>query len=565
VTRAAPSSSRWCIAAAAAVAAFGVLVRVLAFARHPRLDLDEAMLALDVTGRSLGGLVHPLGFEQVAPILFLWISRISVAVGGVNEQTLRALPFVAGLAFVPCMWFATRRLIQSRGSATLAAAIAAVCPIAMFYADFFKPYAVDATVAAVLLWLVVRVIDAPASRSAWWSFGTFSVVAVFLSAPSVFVVASALAAIAMSPASRDPAGRRHTALVASTWALCAAVNFVVLLRSATGNAYMQHYWDGAFLLPPLRHMVDLVRGRIGWTVQETFLGDAIAYAAVVRLVLVAVGVTGVAALGRQRGKWSVVLFLGPVLLAAAASVLRLYPLSERTLLYMAPFVIVATVAGVDTLAGLVVARSPRVRPIVFATLAVLLLIPATMDSAIRLRGLRRPDSFRSDIADIVHQTSLGAPVYVFSRDVPVWTFYTTDWTRPDTARIRMLTDAAARTGPNSGNMPGRGHLVENEGRDLVVRSGGRVELVGIPTGMEARFADVSQQAPDPGWATNEAVRIRAAAEPGLWLFFTYCHNRCDRTLADTLTASGGRFVYERITRGARLYEYFRDPATGTAH
>ena len=114
-------------------------------------------------------------------------------------------------------------------------------------------------------------------------------------------------------------------------------------------------------------------------------------------------------------------------------------------------------------------------------------------------------------------------------------------------------------------MPGRGHLVENEGRDLVVRSGGRVELVGIPTGMEARFADVSQQAPDPGWATNEAVRIRAAAEPGLWLFFTYCHNRCDRTLADTLTASGGRFVYERITRGARLYEYFRDPATGTAH
>jgi hypothetical protein len=129
----------------------------------------------------------------------------------------------------------------------------------------------------------------------------------------------------------------------------------------------------------------------------------------------------------------------------------------------------------------------------------------------------------------------------------------------------MLTDAAARTGPNSGNMPGRGHPVENEGRDLVVRSGGRVELVGIPTGMEARFADVSQQAPDPGWATNEAVRIRAAAEPGLWLFFTYCHNRCDRTLADTLTASGGRFVYERITRGARLYEYFRDPAAGTAH
>ncbi len=523
------------------------------------------MLALDVTGRSLGGLVHPLGFEQVAPILFLWVSRIDVAVGGVNEQALRALPFVAGLGFVPCMWFATRRLLQSSGTATLAAAIAAVCPLAMFYADFFKPYAVDATVAAVLLWLVLRVIDAPASRSVWWSFGTFAVLAVFLSAPSVFVTAAALAAIVMSPAGRDPDGRRHTALVASAWALCAAVNFLVLLRSATGNAYMQHYWDGAFLLPPLRHIVDLLRARIGWTMQEIFLGDAIAYAAAVRLVLVAVGVTGVAALGRWRGRLCVVLLLGPVVLAAAASAVRLYPLSERTLLFMAPFVIVATVAGVDTIASVAVARSPRVRPIAFATLAVLLLIPATIDSAIRLRGLRRPDSFHSDIADIVQQTSQGAPVYLFSRDVPIWTFYTTDWTHPDTTRVRLLSDAAASVGPNSGNMPGRGHPVENEGQDLVVRSGPRIELIGIPTGMQARFADVSQQAPDPGWATNEADRIRAAATPGIWVFFTYCHNLCDRTLADTLAAADGHIVYERITRRARLYEFLRDSAIPAAH
>src|ERR1700722_14243028 len=142
VTRAAPSSPRWCVAAAAAVAAFGVVVGLLAFARHARLELDEAMLALDLTGRSFAGLAHPLGFEQAAPILFLWISRTGVSICGVSERTLRALPFVAGLALIPCVWSAARRLLRSSDTATLAAALAAVWPIAMSYAHFFKPYAV---------------------------------------------------------------------------------------------------------------------------------------------------------------------------------------------------------------------------------------------------------------------------------------------------------------------------------------------------------------------------------------------------------------------------------------
>ena len=544
-------------------------MRLLAFARHPRLDLDEAMLALDVTGRSLGGLTHPLGFEQASPILFLWIARIGIGLGGVTERTLRVLPFVAGLALVPCVWYAARRLLRSGGSAMVAAAVAAVCPIGMFYANFFKPYAVNAAVTALLVWLVIRVIDAPASRPAWWSFGITAALATFLSAPSVFVTAAALAAITMSPAGGDRAGRRRTSLVAVAWVACAAVNFLALQRSAIGNAYMQHYWDGAFLLPPLGHIAEVLRARIGWAMQETFLGDRVPYSAGVRILLVAVGVTGVVALRKQRGAWCVLLLLGPLLLAAVSSALRLYPLSERTLLFAAPLVIVATVAGLDALAGRAAVRSQRVRPFAFAALSVLLLLPATIDAALRLRGLLRADSFRAAIADIVQQTSQGAPVYVFSRNVPIWAFYTTDWNHPDTTRIRLLADAAASTGPNSGNTPGRGHPVEDEGRDLVVRSGRRVELIGVPTGMQARFADVSQQAPDPGWATNEADRIRAAAAPGIWLFFTYCHNRCDRTLADTLAdtlaASGGHFVYERITRDARLYEYFRDPAASAAH
>jgi hypothetical protein len=190
-------------------------------------------------------------------------------------------------------------------------------------------------------------------------------------------------------------------------------------------------------------------------------------------------------------------------------------------------------------------------------MGIVLLAPATVDSVFRLREESRPDAFREAVQDLQRRARSTAPIYVFARDVPVWIFYTTDWRHPDTARVRQLSELAASTGPNSGNSPGRGHEVEHEGAALIAHTRGRDELIGVPTGIQARFEDQSQQHPDPGWATNEASRIRSVANPDAWVILSYCHNMCDSTLIDTLTAAGGRISYKRIVRAARIYQYSR--------
>lgn len=555
MTRPARGDRRWWLAGAAVTVVFGLLVRLVTFWYHRRLDLDEAMLALSLTSRTFAGLLRPLAFEQTAPLLFLWVSRASVALWGVNERALRALPFIAGVVLIPLVWYAARRLLSTLDGAALAAASAAVCPIAMAYADFLKPYAVDAAVAALLIGLTLRVVGSPAGRAAWWALGAACSLGLFLSAPSVFVTAAAIAAIAMSPVGRSIEGRRPLAILATTWVVCVTINFFALQRSTVQNAYMHRYWEGAFFRLPLSHMTELARGRIGWTMQEVFLGEGVPYPAIVRVVLVLAALGGLIAIGRRRGRWAVVLLAGPVFATVIASALRIYPLSERTLLFLAPVVVLTVAAGLETVAF--TPQSPRVAAALFTVLGALLLTPPTIDSVIRLRDMVQPDTFRAAVAGLLQRARPDDPIYVFSRDVPTWTFYTTDWANPDTTRVRLLSEIAANAGPNSGNVPGRGHPVENEGRDLVVQAGRRTELIGSPTGMQARFADVSQPAPDPGWATNEAIRIRAAANPDIWLFFTYCHNMCDSTLIDTLTAGGGRIAYEHNVRGARIYEYVR--------
>lgn len=561
VIRPARGDRRWWIGVPSAVIVFGIVIRLVAFYHHRALGIDEVMLALNLTARSFGGLLHPLAFEQTAPILFLWLSKASIAAVGIGERALRAGPFIAGVVLAPLVWYAARRLLSSPEGAALAAASVAVCPIAMAYADILKPYAVDATVTALLLGLTLRVIGTPLSRAIWCSLGVACSLGVFLSAPSVFVTAAALAAIAISPAGRIEGVRRRLAAVTAAWAACGGVNFVALQRSTVQNTYMQRYWEGAFFRPPLSHMATLAYGRVGWTVQEMFLGEGVAYPSIVRLLFVAVAIAGLFALLRRQGRWAIVLLAGPIVFAVVASGLRLYPLSERTLLFAAPVVLITVASGVEALAAAGARRIPSIGSPLFASLAALLLLPATVDSAMRVHDLLTPDAFRAAMVDLTQHARPSAPIYVFSRDVPIWTFYTTDWANPDTARVRRLVDVAASAGPNSGNMPSRGHPVADEGRDLVVQTGQRVELIGVPTGIQARFADVSQQAPDPGWATNEANRIHTAANPDIWLFFTYCHNMCDSTLIDTLTADGGRVTYKRIVRGARIYEYRRDSTT----
>ena len=69
---------RWTIALLIAVAG-GLWLRVVEFGAHRSFSIDEAALARNVIGRSWRQLVEPLDFAQVAPPLFLWLQKASLA------------------------------------------------------------------------------------------------------------------------------------------------------------------------------------------------------------------------------------------------------------------------------------------------------------------------------------------------------------------------------------------------------------------------------------------------------------------------------------------------------
>ena len=321
--------------------------RCLVFVRGRPLEIDEAMLALNVATRGVVGLARPLAFQQTAPILFLWRTRLVTAILGFGEHSLRFIPFVAGLCFGPLLWWLGRQVLTTPG-AVCAGLLGVLCPIDVAYGDFFKPYALDAAVGALLLALAFRVARSPENRLRWTTFVVCATIAPFLSAPAPFIIVGAAGGLALSPDVRRSLPPVGTLLfVAALWVVAVATNYVVFQRHTVDSAYMQHYWEGTFFRPPWRNMAAIARDRAGWTVQELFLGHFVPTPRVLRFVLDGLAIGGIVVLARRHGLWAAVLLFGSWVLVVAASALRLYPLADRTLLFAAATVLLATIAALE--------------------------------------------------------------------------------------------------------------------------------------------------------------------------------------------------------------------------
>jgi hypothetical protein len=242
------------------------------------------------------------------------------------------------------------------------------------------------------------------------------------------------------------------------------------------------------------------------------------WVAIATVLAVGAMLAGVRRLARERG-WPAVWWLGgPFMLALSASAAGQFPIAPRLVLFALPGLVVLAAGGVGALVELV----PSARRAVAGLVATaLILIPLEFASIVRSLALEPPGYFEGLIGELRQRRQPGEPVYIFSRSLPAWIWYTTDWAMPDSARVRYLAALARAGGPGFENMPSRGRVREEETDMLLYRSVAGPELLGLPSGMEWREVETYvTPAPDTGWAELEAARIERAARPSVWVVAT---------------------------------------------
>jgi hypothetical protein len=518
-----------------AAALVGAVARLLVYTRGVSLWNDEAMLALNIGRRGLLELLTPLDYDQTAPVLYLWATRLATAVGGVNEYTLRLPAFVAALILPFALWHIGRRIV-GEPSAAVATALAAFSPTLIEFGNQVKPYSSDALVALLIVWLAWRVREDPANRNAWIALAVGGVVAMLASYPAAFVLAACGLFLVASPGVIESAGRGMPLLVAATWAFGGAVIYISFMRVAAASAYLHNFWEGTFLTPSAHDF----RLR-AYLAAQAFTSVLPIRPELLRpRLLIPVFLLGLVALWRQRGRAVAALCVAALLAACAASAAGRYPMSARLLLFASPFIFLVIGSAVAS------TLSPVERRWTGATAVAALLLPVAMlgIGLTRLWSIQANTEGRGAVTVIMSARG-HEPVYVAPGAVSLWAFYSTNWSRPETRYLDSVARLASSGGVAFSSGPSRhGPVNAEEGRTLVFERRGTSELIGVHTGNPyTEPTGLVGVAPDSGWAQTEASRLLATCASHVWIMSAVRVKGETGPLLRALRSAGARVVY----------------------
>ncbi|HUT03917.1 MAG TPA: hypothetical protein VM163_08520 [bacterium] len=320
-----------------AIVVVGIALRLAIYLHGKSLWIDEAMLGVNVAERSYGQLLERLDCMQVAPPLFLFISRFMYASWGHLEYSLRLFPLVCGSIALVLM---ARLLLKlsSRFSAVCAVAIAAFGLSQVQWATSFKQYASD-ELCAVLILIAAVGWECFSARTRY-ALAALLPALVWVSYTSVFVL-SGLAAVALSFALKERRGPKRGALIVllCSMAIASSSIYAATVHRSVRYGAMMKFWADGFPHPPyttwlFEKLVDI-------------FGSAVDLEPVAPLIL-GICIWGAWSLAKSK-RWPVVMLAAVTFFSAvAAASLRIYPLvGGRLTIYWAPIALLFLASGLD--------------------------------------------------------------------------------------------------------------------------------------------------------------------------------------------------------------------------
>jgi len=333
----------------------GAGLRLMRYLLRYPLWHDEAFIAANFIHHGYLDLTGRLDYLQVSPILFLWAERTVVKLFGFNEWTLRAFPTFCSIAGLIVVWRLARRVAPG-WPAAVAIAILAVSFAPIRHGNEVKSYATDLAIAALALWLAIRWLDGPRRGRSLWLLAALAPLAITFSLPSVFVLASVIATLAL-PAWRSNRWGTRAAWLGLVLSTAGAFGGVFLTHLATDQSeelrtrYLLDYWSEAF--PPfedgplatMRWFVDVHIGNLmAYPIGSEHGGSALTFLAVL---------AGGAWLWKQggRSRLSLALLAGPFAFNLLAAALGRYPYGgeARVVQHLAPSIALLSGLGAASL------------------------------------------------------------------------------------------------------------------------------------------------------------------------------------------------------------------------
>jgi hypothetical protein len=345
-----PSSGRWYWSILLAFVMLGVMARATRYLQGWDPWGDETALIINVLERDFAGLLRPLDNCQVAPAAYLWVTKASSLLLGVNELSLRLPAFVSSIAALFLMVSIARSVAPTNWAVFIAVGIFAVSNYHIRHSAEMKQYAMECLVSTGLIALAL--LAARFRPAGAWTLIAVMPLAMTASLTTPFVAGGvSLALLPVIWARRSGPWWAWYMLYNTVVGACfLAVYFLILKpQAAVSEAGMELSWAGQ-----MPHWHDAA-GVLKW-ILRTATGSLFAHPIGGEngesLPFVALFWIGVVSMWRRGDRLFLRLAAGTLLLAAIAALLRRYPLGghPRLALYLSPFMVIPMAVGAASVA-----------------------------------------------------------------------------------------------------------------------------------------------------------------------------------------------------------------------
>lgn len=402
------------VIATVALVLLGAGVRLRQYAVNRSLWVDEAALALNITGRSFAELAQPLSYLQGAPPAFLWAVKLATTVGRETEPWLRLVPLLVSLAALVIFPFVARHYL-SRGGVVLALALLVLSERLIYYASEVKQHGADVLVTVLILGLFVAFRGRKLTPTTALLLAASGVAFIWFSLPAIFGLAG-VGLTGLIFAWRS--GERRQVAGVLVIGLCWLAGFALVgwlsFDRLIGNEALSDFWAASGFPPALSSGL----GVPGWFLQKYL-----------ELFGRALGITlaGVAALAGTVGAVSFYrrdrALLGslalPIAFAMIAAILRLYPFADRLLLFTAPLTAILVAEGAIRLTQSVNVIHPRLG---WLAVGLLLITPILQTSRLLLEPTY-VEELRPVLAYVAENRQPGDAIYVYYGSTLPFAFY----------------------------------------------------------------------------------------------------------------------------------------------
>jgi hypothetical protein len=393
----------------------GIGLSLIQYLGNRNLWLDEAMLAINFFERDFAGLLEPLVYDQVAPILFLWIEKALFEILPGPEYALRLFPLV--LFWVSIFLFSKilPKFISERNFIYVGLLLFVINFNLIYYASEVKQYMGD--VFSVLLILFLTLLDKPNATKIKY-LTVIGPLLLFLSHITPFVLAGVFLYFLFSV--NNSKEKKLFVILFIVWAIGFGFYYATFVYGHPAKSFMLTFWENSLGFMPLTWEFDKLYFFFGQKfilVTRYMLGlDAIGK--YIFLVIISLGIY---AFFVNKNEKVLLLLLLPLFIHLLFSGLKMYPLEARLFLYSIPVWILLMVKGLEYLQDLISLKNVRLSKFVvlLPIVSVFFAVISRVEAGFPTKGTEIKETYKL----LESKRQNGEALFVTTSARPAYTFY----------------------------------------------------------------------------------------------------------------------------------------------